>query len=168
LAVGGDRFIAQRGADLSGTTRASIVAESLSVLTDPTFAAVFGPGSRAEVPLVAEIANPSVKRGAAKSTLKVTGQIDRLVITDHDCLIIDYKTNRPPPLLAEGVPQAYLLQLAAYRLALRQIFPTKNVRAAILWTDGARLMPISEATLTGCEHKLWLQEAAKLDAHLEA
>jgi ATP-dependent helicase/nuclease subunit A len=162
------RFIAQRGADLSTATRASIVSESLAVLTDPTFAAVFGPGSRAEVPLVAEIANPNPKRGAAKSTLKVTGQIDRLVITDHDCLIIDYKTNRPPPLLAEGVPQAYLLQLAAYRLALRQIFPTKQVRAAILWTDGARLMPISEATLTGCEHKLWTQEAAKLDAHLEA
>jgi ATP-dependent helicase/nuclease subunit A len=162
------RFIAHRGADLSTATRASIVAESLAVLTDPTFAAVFGPGSRAEVPLVAEIANPSPKRGAAKSTLKVTGQIDRLVITDHDCLIIDYKTNRPPPLLAEGVPQAYLLQLAAYRLALRQIFPTKQVRAAILWTDGARLMPISEVTLTACEHKLWTQEAAKLDATLDA
>jgi ATP-dependent helicase/nuclease subunit A len=162
------RFIAQRGAGLSASTRASIVNESLAVLTDPTFAAVFGPGSRAEVPLVAEIANPAPKRGAAKSTLKVTGQIDRLVITDQDCLIIDYKTNRPPPLLAEGVPQAYLLQLAAYRLALRQIFPSKQVRAAILWTDGARLMTISEATLTACEHKLWSQEAAKLDAHLEA
>jgi ATP-dependent helicase/nuclease subunit A len=162
------RFIAKRGAALSAATRASIVNESLAVLADPTFAAVFGPGSRAEVPLVAEIANPAPKRGSAKSTLRVTGQIDRLVVTDHDCLIIDYKTNRPPPLLAEGVPQAYLLQLAAYRLALRQIFPEKRIRAAILWTDGARLMPIAEATLAACEPRLWSQEAAKLDAHLEA
>jgi ATP-dependent helicase/nuclease subunit A len=162
------RFVAQRAGGLSAATRSSIVAESLEVLTDPTFAAVFGPGSRAEVPLVAEIANPNPKRGAAKSTLKVTGQIDRLVLTDHDCLIIDYKTNRPPPLLADGVPQAYLLQLAAYRLALRQIFPTKTIRAAILWTDGARLMPISDAMLTACEPRLWTQDAAKLDAAPEA
>jgi ATP-dependent helicase/nuclease subunit A len=154
------KFIAQRGSALSMATRASIVNESMSVLTDPAFAAVFGPGSRAEVPLVAEIANPAPKRGAAKSALKVTGQIDRLVVTEHECLIIDYKTNRPPPLLADGVPQAYLLQLAAYRLALRQIFPSKHVRAAILWTDGARLMPISEAMLDVCEPKLWVQDAA--------
>ena len=57
-------------------------------------------------------------------------------------LIVDYKTNRPPPDDAAQVAEAYLLQLAAYRLAVARIFPSCRVRAAILWTDGPRIMEI--------------------------
>ena len=69
------RFVDARGADLMPRTRASIVAETLAVLRDPAFRRSFGPASRAEVPIVAEIAPP---KGVGE-TLRVTGQIDRLV-----------------------------------------------------------------------------------------
>ncbi len=54
---------------------------------------------------------------------------------------------RPPPLEEAEVPDAYLDQLAAYRAAVAAIYPGREVRCALLWTEGPRLMPISAARL---------------------
>ena len=140
-----------RGKDLTQAGRRSIAKEALAVLNDPTFGVLFGPESQAEVPIVAEIPRPNGKG----PPLRLNGQIDRLARVGHDVLIVDYKTNRPPPREVSGVAEAYLLQLAAYRLALGRIFPGMVVRAAILWTDGARLMEIPGAALDGAEARLW-------------
>ncbi len=78
--------------------------------------------------------------------------------------IVDYKTNRPPPVDPEQVAEAYLLQLAAYRLAVGRIFPGTHVRAAILWTDGPRIMEIRPEVLDAQQQRLWRLEAASLDA----
>ncbi|MGI9403308.1 MAG: double-strand break repair helicase AddA, partial [Hyphomicrobium sp.] len=123
-------FIAMRGADFSPRVRNSIVKETLAILNAPEFAALFGPHSRAEVPIVALIPNPKSKG----PPLKLIGQIDRLVDLGNEVLIVDYKTNLPPPMTVEGVAPAYLLQLAAYSLALSAIYPGRPVRAALLWT----------------------------------
>ncbi len=136
-------YIARRGEALPERIRANIVAETLAVLRDPAFAAVFGPRSRAEVSIAAEI--PSPKPGGA--TVRVAGQIDRLAETGGEVLIVDYKTNRPPPLHAGDVPRAYILQLAGYRIAVQRIFGASTVRAALLWTDGARIMELSADVL---------------------
>lgn len=153
-------FVASRGAALPARVRSSIVAESLAVLRDPAFGAVFGPASRAEVPIVAELQPPDGKGPA----LRVNGQIDRLARIGDAILILDYKTNRPPPLEAEAVAETYLLQLAAYRLALRHVYPDADVTAAILWTDGCRLMPITDELLTAHEPRLWALGSRRLDA----
>ena len=152
-------FIELRARTLSPRTRASIVHETLAVLRDPAFAAVFGPDSQAEVPIVGEIANQS-GRG---QKLRIGGQIDRLVRTDHEVLIIDYKTNRPPPLDAAAIPAAYLYQMASYRLVLSHIFQGLPIRAAILWTDGPRLMPIPDDMLDLHAGLLWKLDGARLD-----
>lgn len=144
-------FIAERGAGLSGRTQASIVSEALAILADPVFAPLFGPGSSAEVPIVAEIPRP---KGDGPS-LRLTGQIDRLIDNGREILIIDYKTNRPPPASLEKVADAYIYQLAAYRLALASIFGDKPVRAAILWTDGPRIMEIPAELLDRYANRLW-------------
>jgi ATP-dependent helicase/nuclease subunit A len=147
-------FIAERGAGLSRRTQASIVAEALAILADPTFGALFGPGSSAEVPIVAEIPRPTGDGPA----LRLSGQIDRLIDNGREVLIVDYKTNRPPPRSLDQVADAYIYQLAAYRLALTAIFNNKPVRAAILWTDGPRLMEIPRETLDSYAHRLWTLE----------
>jgi ATP-dependent helicase/nuclease subunit A len=77
----------------------------------------------------------------------LTGQIDRLVVTEDAVLIVDYKTLRPPPRDEAETPGAYLDQLAAYRAAIAEIYPGRTVRCALLWTEGPRLMPISAARL---------------------
>ena len=152
-------FLKARAGTLSARTQASIALETLAVLANPEFAAVFGSNSRAEVPIVGEIENPNRKG----PRLRISGQIDRLVETDHEVLIVDYKTNRPPPLEVEGIPPAYLYQMASYRLVLSHIFKGKPVRAAILWTDGPRLMPIPDEILDTHANGLWTLNAARLD-----
>ena len=80
-------------------------------------------------------------------TLYISGQIDRVLVTPDEVTIIDYKTNRPPPARPEDVPAVYLRQLAAYRSAIALIFPGKRIRCALLWTDGAKLMPLGDELL---------------------
>ena len=79
----------------------------------------------------------------------LAGQIDRLVVAEDRVLIVDYKTLRPPPATEAEVPPLYLRQLSAYRAALAQIYPDREIRCALLWTEGPRLMPISPAILAG-------------------
>ncbi len=144
-------FIEARATALRPVVRASIVTETLRLLRDDQFADVFGPASRAEVPIVAQIAPP----GGRGVPLRLNGQIDRLVIEGDQILIIDYKTNRPPPSDPQQVAAAYVSQLAAYRMALAGIHPGRRIRAAILWTDGPRLMEIPLAQLQRQEAELW-------------
>jgi ATP-dependent helicase/nuclease subunit A len=152
-------FVDRRGAALSPATRASIVRETMAILNDPRFVSLFGPQSVAEAPIAAVIPHPE-GRGPA---LNLSGQIDRLAVTDREVLIVDYKTNRPPPTDVRFVAEAYLYQLAAYRLALAEIYPRRTVRAALLWTDGPRLMEIPQALLDTFAAKLWDLNAGSLD-----
>jgi ATP-dependent helicase/nuclease subunit A len=130
-AVAGRRYLAQPLHGLQPDAQAAILAETLGVLDRPDFAALFGPQSRAEVPVVAVLGERAI-----------SGQIDRLAVLPDRVLIVDYKTLRPPPADADSVPPAYLAQLAAYRAAVAAIYPGRPVEAAILWTDGPILMPI--------------------------
>jgi len=144
-------FLEIRGHALPARVRASIIKETLAVLQAPNFAAVFGPRSRAEVAIVAEIPPPD----GAGTPLRIAGQIDRLVETDGEILIVDYKTNRPPPRDLGEVPPAYIHQLAAYRMAVQRIFGAAKIRAALLWTDGPQLMEISEGILERAQSGLF-------------
>lgn len=155
-----EAFVARAGAQLPRNVRKSIVEETLAVLRDPQFAPLFGPTSRAEVAIVADVPDD---RGRGPS-LRLAGKIDRLVQDGDTIWIVDYKTNRPPPKDVAQVAEAYVLQLAAYRLAVQRIFPGLHVRAAILWTDGPRIMEIPAVALQAQQQRLWQREQANLDA----
>jgi ATP-dependent helicase/nuclease subunit A len=152
-------FVAARGAQLAASVRRDIVREALAVLRDQALHALFGPGARAEVGIVAELSRPG-----GRAPLRIAGRIDRLVQQGSELLIVDYKTNRPPPSEPATVAEAYLLQLSAYRLAARQIFDALHVRAALLWTDGPRIMEIPGDLLDQQERRLWQLDRASLDA----
>ena len=137
-------FVAVRGADLAEDLREEIVAETLAIVRDAGFAPLFQPGSLAEVPVVARIGDYDLE-----------GQIDRLAIVEGSLLIVDYKTNRPPPATLDEVAPVYIAQLAGYRRALAGMFPGLPLRAALLWTDGPRLMEIPRASLDAAEQRLF-------------
>jgi ATP-dependent helicase/nuclease subunit A len=130
------RFLARPIHELDAAAQAEITAETLRVLEDPVFAPLFGPGSRAEVRVTGEIVS---ERG----TMVLSGQVDRLVVTAAEVLVLDYKTNRPPPANEAEVAEVYLRQMAAYRAVLNRIYADRPVTCALLWTDGPRLMPLS-------------------------
>ena len=57
--------------------------------------------------------------------------------------------DAPPPATEAEVPPLYLRQLSAYRAALAQIYPDREIRCALLWAEGPRLIPISPDLLAG-------------------
>jgi ATP-dependent helicase/nuclease subunit A len=130
------RYLAQPGLGLAADDQNLLADEILRVLRDAEFAPIFSRAARAEVPLI----------GLAGQRV-IAGQVDRLLVREKDILLVDYKTNRPPPRRAEDVSVAYLKQMAAYYQLLRNIYPRHHIRAALLWTDGPVLMPLSEKLL---------------------
>lgn len=131
-----ERFLARPGHDLDDAQQAEILRETLALLNDPALAPLFGPGSRAEVPLVAQAGGRVI-----------SARIDRLLVTETEVLIADFKTNRPPPERLEDVHPGYLAQMAGYRRALMDLYPDRPVRCALIWTMGARLMTLPDVLL---------------------
>ncbi len=135
------RLLARNAYGLDAAQIDEIAAETLRVLADPEFAPAFAPGSLAEAPIVARIG------GAGTGWRALAGRIDRLAISPERILVVDFKTNRPPPADAASVDAGYLAQLAAYRAALRPLFPGRTISCALLWTYAPRLMAIDDALL---------------------
>lgn len=123
-----------RERDLMPEQRQEMIAAALGVLRDPQFTEVFGPGSQPE----AAVAGYSPELG-----LRLSGRIDRLVVLRDRVLLVDFKTNRPAPASIEQADPSYILQLASYVSVIRQIYPEHSVEAALVWTDGPALMPVS-------------------------
>jgi ATP-dependent helicase/nuclease subunit A len=130
------RLLADPAHGLGVDEQRALADEIRCILDAPHLARLFGPNSRAEVPVAGVIGDRLV-----------FGQIDRLAISDAEVLILDYKSDREPPSEPDRVPVGYLRQMAAYRALLRRIYPGRAVRCGLLWTQGPRLMMLDEALL---------------------
>lgn len=130
------RWLARPGQGVTPDQAEALLEETLAILDDPALRALFGPGSRAEVPVTGVV-------GAHV----VSGQVDRLVALPDRIVVIDYKTNRPPPTDPERVAPLYLRQMAAYRAVLGKVYPGLPVECRLLWTDGPRQMALPDALL---------------------
>jgi ATP-dependent helicase/nuclease subunit A len=142
------RQLLDRERDLGEDQRSEMAASALAILSDSRFAAVFGPDSRAEVALT----------GSARDLpgdLAISGRMDRLVVGEDRVLVVDFKTNRPAPDRIEDADVAYIQQMAIYVAVLTEIYPGRAIEAALVWTDGPRLMPVPQtliaATLAGLQ-----------------
>jgi len=124
----GQHFLARDSA-LTPAQCEDMLNAAMGVLTDPAFDAVFVEGGRAEAPVIGTA--PSLPDG-----LIINGRVDRLVVSATEVLIVDFKTDRPPPKRAEDVGLSYLAQMGAYAAVLAQAYPNHKIRAALVWTDG--------------------------------
>jgi len=141
------RYLANAAADFAPAERAAMTQHVLAILDDKNFAEIFAAGSRAEVPIVGRIPR------AAGDPIAVAGQVDRLAVSGDTVLIADYKTDRVVPDRLDAVPP-YVTQLALYRAVLAAVFPGKTVRAALLFTDGPKLMEVPAADMDAALAKL--------------
>ncbi len=114
----------------------ALASEIVGLISNPDYSAFFGPASQAEVSLGAIL--PGGQR--------FTGRVDRLVIRESEIWVLDYKTdwNVPPELVHDN---PYVVQLAAYAMALRQAYPDKSIKTALLWTNARQLAWIPDQTL---------------------
>jgi ATP-dependent helicase/nuclease subunit A len=124
-----------------------LVSETLAVLDDPQFGPAFAPGSRAEAGLLADL--PQIGPGA-----RINGRIDRLAVTDEEVLILDFKTNRPPPAREAYVSAVYLAQMALYRAGAERIFPGRRIVCGLVFTDGPLLLRLSDDILDSQLHEI--------------
>jgi len=130
------RWLDRPGQGLPDGIAATLAAEALAILAHPDLTPAFCPGSRAEVPLTGLIGDTVVG-----------GLVDRLAVLPDRVLVVDFKTNRLAPDRPEDTPVMYLRQMAAYRAVLRDIFPGREVRCALVWTRAARVAMLPHALL---------------------
>ena len=142
----GYAFLAQ-DSDLTADVQDDILSAAMGVINDPQFADVFAEDGRAEAAIVGQ--SDTLPTG-----LVINGIVDRLVVSDTDVLIVDFKTDRPPPALAEDVSEAYLVQMAAYGAVLGTAYPDHKIRCAIVWTDGPKLMELPSDLLANAISRL--------------
>lgn len=128
----GSKIMRQQAATIQPLDAEEMLEEVLRLMENPAFAPLFGPGSRAEVPVVGTIDRQAY-----------SGQIDRLCVRDDAVWIVDFKTDRQPPEAVADIPLVYRNQLTVYAKLLRQIYPQLPVKAFLLWTTGPQLMEIS-------------------------
>ena len=121
--------------------RDAMAQQVIALIDTPEVAALFAPGSRAEVSLAGKIPRPG------RTPVLVSGQIDRLVVTPDEVLIVDYKTNHSPPRATADAPRAYVRQLALYRNVLQRLYPGRVVRGLLLWVETAAMMEIPASAL---------------------
>ncbi len=125
-------YVSQSGHGFDREAQKDIVEETLKIIKDPIFSPVFQEGSRAEVSISGQLENNTV----------INGQIDRLIVTENEIFIVDYKTNRPPPNDPKDIPIQYKKQMQAYKDVLASIYPHHTIRTALLWTNIPVLMEI--------------------------
>ena len=135
------RYLARNADGWTDGDREVLAGGVLGLIDDPRFASLFAPGSRAEVSIAGRLDRPG------RPPALVSGQIDRLVVTPNEVLIVDFKTNHAPPRHPAEVPAGYVRQLALYRAVLAKLYPQRPVRAALLWTETPELMEISAPAL---------------------
>lgn len=127
-------------------------AQVLKVLNDPEFSDIFGPNSRPEVAVTGRVSLKGEER-------VLSGKIDRLVVGDKSVLIVDYKNSWRTPKTPEEISETYLIQMAAYRQAIAQIYPEKEVKCAFLWTRKAQLQSVPGELLDAVCNRIDLKPA---------
>lgn len=97
------------------------------------FKHLFSKESKAEVPVVGMIKNQVI-----------SGQIDRLVVTEDSVLIVDFKSGKHVPSHEDFVPPSYQKQMQMYKELLKRIFPDKMIKTFLLWTENLTLMELTK------------------------
>ncbi len=141
-------FVAARGADLAQELQEEIIAETLAIAGDRALCALVPPGQPGR-----GAGRGQDRRGRGRlssSRARSTGSPSSRTSCSSS-------TTRPiarRPRRSRRWREAYIDQLAAYRLALKRLFPGRSLRAALLWTDGARLMEIPSTSLDSAERRI--------------
>ncbi len=124
-------FLQRKIWNLSKIQQDAIYQEVDLLLNHKEFAPLFSKEALAEVPISGIIEDDII-----------TGRIDRLWMNEDRILIIDFKSNRNIPASVQTIPTIYLRQVKIYKTLLKQIYPKKTIKAALLWTQNAMLMEV--------------------------
>ncbi len=114
--------------------RLDLCATALAVLARPEFAFMFAENSRAEVRIAGDIDGHMV-----------LGQIDRLIVTDEEVTVIDFKTGDPPLSWNES-PWGYREQMADYAALVAKAYPERRIQGMLFYIEGPVLLEADAIT----------------------
>ncbi len=120
--------------------RSALVASVVRLLDDRRLQDVFSVHAQAEISIMGTLT-------LEERDYAVSGRIDRLAVLTDSVVILDYKTNRVPPVGEEAIPFAHRAQLAIYREILRPLYPTKRIDCMLVYTENATIHTLSEEAL---------------------
>lgn len=69
-------------------------------------------------------------------------RLDKIIITETEVIIIDFKTDKKPAASLANVKASYKNQMLLYKKELGKIYKTKKITAKILWVQNNNLMQI--------------------------
>ncbi len=130
-------YLDAHGAALGRETLRAVARQALAVVEAPELAPLFGPGSRGEVSFVGGLER------AGRPAFPLSGRLDRLAVTEEAVLIADFKLGRAP----ERPKGAHVAQLALYRAALAPLYPSRPVRASLVYLDGPQIRRLADKDL---------------------
>ena len=131
------QYLEKQAPDLTKDDRKDIAKECLAIINNPIFAPFFAEESLSEVPVTGKITNPDTGQVDI-----ISGEIDRMVITDDTIWIIDYKSNNNPPKIRENISKQYIKQLSSYKTLIKKMYPDHHIRTALLWTKGPHIIEV--------------------------
>ncbi|MDH7638468.1 double-strand break repair helicase AddA [Sphingomonas oryzagri] len=142
-AAAADRWLERSAGVSDKAVRDALIGDALAVIEDARFAAIFSPSALAEAPIAAVVEGDVI-----------AGTVDRLLVTDDRVTIVDFKTGRRAPAALDRVPEHHLDQMGAYAAALAAIFPGRAIEAALLYTAGPILIPLTADILAAHKPRL--------------
>ncbi len=132
-------FLARHGARARRPSAAPASStRALALIEAPELSALFAPGSRAEVPVVADAC-----RATNGETVSMPGRIDRLAATANEVWIADYKTGSAGRAARIRAPAG-----ALPRGGRADVSRARQVRAFLLWIDTGDFQELSGVTLS--------------------
>jgi ATP-dependent helicase/nuclease subunit A len=136
------KFIALYGKNLPTQVHQQIYEQYHTLLAMQDFAA-----ANNERAIKLEVSVAGFVRGK-----RISAKIDRLIITPHEVMIIDYKSDVVPATSLAEIKPEYLQQMHNYYLLIKELYPAKNIRCKLLYTSNASFIE-----LTGIWQKPLLQ-----------
>ncbi|WP_246668849.1 PD-(D/E)XK nuclease family protein, partial [Agrobacterium rosae] len=121
--------------------REKLIRSTLAVLSEPALQPAFSANSRAEISIMGTL------RLGTKD-YSVSGRIDRLAVDGDRVILVDYKTNRVPPVKDADIPLAHKAQLAIYKSILEPLYPDKSFTCALVYTENASFVTLSDEALS--------------------
>lgn len=148
-----EKYLAKPAWGITPEDQKDTLKRIITILEHPKFGAIFGANSRPEVSLT------GVFDINGKPHM-MDAKIDRLVVDDKTVMIVDFKNTRGVPKSADRVNEKFIVQMASYRHALQKIYPDRDVQCALLYTRGAKLIPIPAAMLDAAVARIGLDAPA--------
>jgi ATP-dependent helicase/nuclease subunit A len=129
-----ERFVAHylknmRGHSIREAEADLILRQVEALLHHPQYAEFFGPNAYAEVPI------QDMKNGK-------NYRIDRLLLKEESVWILDFKSGDARSAENLGLPETYRAQLDTYKMLIGRLYPSREVRAFILWVDSLSLIEV--------------------------